>query len=245
MITILDSIINMTGRDIYDQFSHTINLHFDNEQDIMWAPQTMRQMATDKIWSWQWSQTHCVFWQPMRCGWGAWSGHVTPAHSEFSSILFFPYVASRAYTWGSGPNNPYIHPLKARVSADLGERTHTLAPRWMPNPLPPRSKCTGCFALAGLGIQQGTSVWVGSPKLHSHSHSSRLVPPPARGCIEAHLGLLEGQRGHTCIGRPSHECNDLWLHLTATPALLCHRCAGGRGRLGLPYDHDFGSWQPP
>ena len=31
---------------------------------------------------------------------------------------------------------------------NLGERTHTLDPRWMPKPLPPRNKCTSGFAPA-------------------------------------------------------------------------------------------------
>ena len=37
---------------------------------------------------------------------------------------------------------------------DLGEPTHTLAPYWMPQPLPPRNQYTGWFALdvGGVGL---------------------------------------------------------------------------------------------
>ena len=34
------------------------------------------------------------------------------------------------------------------MGLDLGEPTHTLAPCWMPKPLPPRNECTCCFAPA-------------------------------------------------------------------------------------------------
>ena len=35
---------------------------------------------------------------------------------------------------------------------ELGEPIHTLVPCWMPKPLPPRNKCTGCFAPAGYRV---------------------------------------------------------------------------------------------
>jgi hypothetical protein len=34
MITILDSKINIIGKDLYDHFSHAENLHLDDEQDF-------------------------------------------------------------------------------------------------------------------------------------------------------------------------------------------------------------------
>ena len=34
MITILDSIVNVIGRDLYEHFSHTENLHLNDELDI-------------------------------------------------------------------------------------------------------------------------------------------------------------------------------------------------------------------
>ena len=46
----------------------------------------------------------------------------------------------------STPTHDLHFALSKHVPMDLGEKTHTLIPCWMPKPLPSKNQCTGWFA---------------------------------------------------------------------------------------------------
>ena len=58
------------------------------------------------------------------------------------------YIINNVFRPTFDLKNPQKFQFKKYRKIDLGEPTHTIVPCWMPKLLPPRNKCTDCFAPA-------------------------------------------------------------------------------------------------